>query len=202
MKRFALAVATGLGLGFATVAAPVDAAILGWNVEYTGWWEADGGGSISGMFFAKEEDALDGIISIDEMTSWMWNWTGNDAVSAFSISSKDVNATTDFAPSFSVNGTPNQPVGLDFVDPDNLDQGSFISGSGDRILDLQALLVISFANNIESLSAGNPDTTLGTVTVSEPVPVPEPSIGLLVLVGVGLVGLKRRQQKGCHSECR
>lgn len=198
MKRFAFVVATGLGL--ATVATPLSAKTLGWNVEYTGWWEADGGGSISGMFFAKEEDALDGIISIDEMTSWMWNWSGNDAVSQFSISSKDMGATTDFAPSFYIDGRLNQPVGLDFVDPDGLDQGSFMAGSGNQILDLQALLVIAFADNLESLSVGNPEATVGTVAVSESVPVPEPSIGLWALAGVGLAGFKRRQAKGTGSK--
>jgi hypothetical protein len=194
MKRFAFAVAASLGL--AMVAAPTEAALLSWQIDYQGWWEADGGGSVSGMFIADEEDALDGIVSVEEMTSWVWSWSGNNAVPAFSLSSQEVGATTDFAPSFYVDGRANQPIGFDFVDPDGLDQGSFISGSGNQILDLQALLVISFVDNVEFFSGGNPDSMLGTVTVSAPSSVPEPSIGFLTLVGAGLVVLKRRQRNG------
>lgn len=195
MKRFALAV--GMGLGLATLAAPANAALLAWEVGYSGWWEEDGGGSISGKLFADEEDALDGIVSADELTSWGWNWSGNDAVSAFSISSDEAGATTDFDPSFYVDGTPNEPIGLDFVDPDGLDQGSFISGSGNEILDLQALLAISSADGVESFSRGNPDSTLGAVTVSEPTPVPEPTtiLSLLALAGISTATLKRQKQR-------
>mgnify|MGYP005843008925 CR=1 FL=1 len=190
MKRIAVAIATGLGLGLATFATPANAALFSWNVEYTGWWEADGGGSISGQFIANEKDALDGIVSIDEMTSWMWNWSGNDAVSAFSISSKDAGASPDFDSSFYVDGRLNQPNLLD-----GLDQGTFISGN--EVLDLEFLFAISFADNVESFSPGNVDSTSGTVTVSDPTPVPEPTsiLGLLALAGAGTATLRRQKQE-------
>jgi hypothetical protein len=133
-------------------------------------------------------------VSADELKDWQWNWSGNDVVSAFSISSK-AGGTTDFQPSFYVNDTPNLPIGLDFLDPDNLDQGSFVSGSGNEILDLQALLAISFTDGVESVSEGNPTATLGTVSVSEPTAVPEPAtvLGLLALAGVSTATLKRQK---------
>ena len=191
MKHLAL-VAT-VALGWATLTAPANAALFSWDIEYTNWWEDDGGGSIFGTIIADENDAADGIVSADELKAWEWNWSGNDVVSAFSISSNE-GATTDFEPSFYVNDTPNQPLGL--VDPDNLDQGSFVSGSGNEILDLQALLAISFTDGVESVSAGNPTATLGTVSVSEPTAVPEPAsiLGLLALAGVSTATLKRQKQ--------
>ncbi len=194
MKRLALAAT--VALGWAALAAPANAVLLSWDIEYTGWWKDDGGGSIFGTIFADEDDAADGIVSADELKAWEWNWSGNDAVSAFSIASEDKDATTDFEPSFYVNGTPNQPIGLDFVDPDNLDQGSFISGSGNEILDLQALLAISFTDGVESVSVGNPTATIATVTVSESTAVPEPAtvLGLLALAGVSTATIKRQKQ--------
>lgn len=192
MKHFALSAAAVLGLS--ALAAPANAAVFAWNVEYTGWWEDNGGGSLSGLFSADEEDALDGIISIDEMRSWAWTWSGNAAVSAFSISSADTGATTEFSPSFYVNGTPNLPIGVDFADPDGLDQGSFVSGS--QVIDLQSLLVISYEDDgTELLSAGNPEAPLGSTSVSEPTPVPEPGVllGLVALLGAAAT-LKGQKQ--------
>jgi hypothetical protein len=191
-----LALAATVALGWAALAAPANAALFSWDIEYTGWWEDDGGGSIFGTIIADEDDAADGIVSANELKAWEWNWSGNDVVSAFSIFSKDKGATTDFEPSFYVNGTPNQPIGLDFVDPDNLDQGSFVSGSGNEILDLQALLAISFTDGVESVSVGNPTATIGSVTVSEPTAVPEPAtvLGLLALAGISTATLKRQKQ--------
>lgn len=193
MKHLAL-VAT-VALGWATLTAPANAALFSWDIEYTNWWEDDGGGSIFGTIIADENDVADGIVSADELKDWQWNWSGNEVVSAFSISSK-AGGTTDFDPSFYVNDTPNQPIGLDFLDPDNLDQGSFVSASGNEILDLQALLAISFMDGVESVSAGNPTATLGTVSVSEPTAVPEPAsiLGLLALAGVSTATLKRQKQ--------
>ncbi|HEY9878374.1 MAG TPA: PEP-CTERM sorting domain-containing protein [Leptolyngbyaceae cyanobacterium] len=189
-----LALATAVTLGLVAFAAPAEAASLAWDIEYSGWWEEDGGGFISGQIIADEEDALDGIISIDEMTSWTWSWSGNDAVSAFSISSGDVGASTSFFPSFYVDGTPNSPLPLS---SDNLDQGSFISSSGDEVLDLEALLVISYAGGVEALSAGDPNSGLGKVTVSAPTAVPEPAalLGLLSLAAGSTATLKRQKQE-------
>ncbi|MBD2260555.1 PEP-CTERM sorting domain-containing protein [Pseudanabaena sp. FACHB-2040] len=194
MKHFALAAVAALG--FSALATPANAAIFAWDVEYTGWWEEEGGGSISGTFSAREEDALDGIVSIDEMLSWIWNWSGNSVVPAFSIASSGA-GTTDFDPSFYVNGTPNQPIGLDLVDLDGLDQGFFTSASGNEVLDLQALLVISYADDgTEFLATGNSSSTLGAIAVSDPTPVPEPAtlLGLLALVGAGAATLQRQKQ--------
>jgi hypothetical protein len=189
MKRFALAV--GLGLGLAAIAAPAHAALFAWDVEYSGWWEESGGGSIFGTIIADEEDTQDGIISGDELRSWLWNWSGNDVVPAFSFSSKESGATADFDASFYVDGRLNQPGLLD-----GLDQGTFTSGSGDAVLDLEFLYAISYTDGVESFSPGNFEAALGTVAVSDPVPVPEPAtvLGLAALVGLGATTLKRQKQ--------
>lgn len=191
MKRFAIAMATGLGL--VALAAPANAARLSWNIEYTGWWEADGGGSISGQFIADEEDALDGIVSGDEINSWFWNWSGNDVVSAFSISSKDAGASTDnFFPSFYVDGRANQPFDFDPNRPE-LDQGSFTAG--DYYLDLEFIRVENLQDGNTLISQGNPDLTLGQVTVSEPTVVPEPTTILSLLAVAGLATTLKRQKQ-------
>jgi len=193
MKRFAIAIATSLGL--LALATPANAARFSWNVEYTGWWEADGGGSISGQFIADEEDALDGIVSIDEINSWIWNWSGNDVVAAFSISSKDAGASTDgFFPSFYVDGTVNRPFDFD-PSSRNLDQGAFTAG--DYYLDLEYLRVESLQAGNTLISQGNPDLTLGTITVSEPTVVPEPTtiLSLMAIAGLATTTLKRQKQE-------
>lgn len=190
MKRLALALSASLS--FAAFAVPANAAVLSWKVDYTGWWENDGGGSISGMFAANENAASDGMISIDEMTSWKWNWSGNNQVSAFSISSKN-GGTNDFAPSFFVDGRQNTPL-VNFNDGDNLDQGSFIGGGGNLVLDLQALIVGSYGDNIAE-SLGDSSANLGKISVSAPTAVPEPSFGLVALFGTGLASWRFRKSK-------
>lgn len=189
MKRFALAV--GLGLGLATLAAPANAALFAWDIEYSGWWEESGGGSIFGTIVADDSDAEDGIVSGDELKSWLWSWSGNDVVPAFSFSSQEAGATVDFDAGFYVDGRLNQPGLLD-----GLDQGTFTSGSGNEVLDLEFLFAISFTDNVESFSEGNIESATGTVAVSDPVPVPEPTsiLGLLALAGVGAAALKRQKQ--------
>ncbi len=192
MKQFAFATAVTLGL--TAIATPAKAAILGWDVEYTGWWEEVGGGSISGMFSANEEDAADGVVSIDEMRTWMWNWSGNDTVPAFSISS-GAGATTDFNPSFYVDGTPNVPS---LFELDDLDQGVFISASGEEVIDLEALLVIANAGSLDDLVIeGNPTASQGSVFISEPEMIPEPAtvLGLLALAGISAATFQQRQQE-------
>lgn len=195
MKHFALAV--GLGLGLVTLAAPANAVTFAWDIEYSGWWEESGGGSISGTIVADEEDAEDGIVSVDELKSWLWNWSGNDIVPAFSSSSKEDGTIADFGivdltTGFYVDGTPNQP-GL----RDELDQGTYTSGSGNEVLDLEYLFVISSVDNVESFSPGNLDSTSGTVTVADPVLVPEPTavLSLFALAGLGAATLKRQKQE-------
>jgi hypothetical protein len=188
MKRFALAV--GLGLGLATLAAPANAALFAWDIEYSGWWEESGGGSIFGTIVADDSDAEDGIVSGDELKSWLWNWSGNDVVPAFSFSSEEDGATADFDASFYVDGRLNQPGLLD-----GLDQGTFTSATGDEVLDLEFLFAISYADGVESFSPGNPEALTGTVAVADPVIVPEPTTVLgLVVAGLGAVTLKRQKQ--------
>jgi hypothetical protein len=190
MKRFVLA--AGLGLGLVAIATPASAVTFAWDIEYTGWWEELGGGSIFGTIVADEEDAEDGIVSGDELKSWLWNWSGNDVVPAFSFSSQESGATADFDASFYVDGRLNQPGLLD-----GLDQGTFTSGSGEAVLDLEFLYAISYTDGVESFSAGNPEATAGTVAVADPVIVPEPAtvLGLAALVGLGATTLKRQKQE-------
>lgn len=193
MKHFAIA--TMAALGMAAIAAPAPAAQLNWEVEYDGWWEDTGGGSIFGSFTADEADAVDGIVALDEISSWMWSWSGNDAVSAFSISSADAGAEIQsFDPDnsgFYGDGTPNLPG-------TGLDQGIFVGGpAGKQILDLEFLTVednsdVSFALQ-NQVSAGNLSSASGSVHVSEPAAVPEPAtvMGLLMLA-VGGAAVKRQ----------
>jgi hypothetical protein len=187
MKHFALAMATGLGVSLAAIATPVQAAAFSWSLDYTGWWEADGGGSISGFFTADESSALDGIISVDELLSWSWIWSGNDAVSAFSISSSDEGAEAQLDPAFYVDGTPNLPFEFD-----GLDQGVF--AAGDFLVDLEFLLVQNNATG--DFSGGDSESANGSVSLGDPKPVPEPAtlLGLLALAGASTVTLKRQQQ--------
>ncbi|NJL87521.1 MAG: PEP-CTERM sorting domain-containing protein [Leptolyngbyaceae cyanobacterium SM1_1_3] len=188
MKHVVLAATAALSL--VALAAPAEAALFSWNVEYTGWWEAEGGGTISGSLVAEEESALDGILSPDELTSWFWNWSGNDFVSAFSISSDDPNAEIQvfdvgFDSGFYVDGTPNLPNLAD-----DLDQAVF--AAGDLIFDLEFLLVQNLAT--DGSSAGDPDAS-GLIAVAEPTPVPEPALLLSLLVsGAGAAALKRQKQ--------
>lgn len=180
MKRFAIAFIAGLGV--ALTSAPAQASILGWNLEYSGWWGADGGGSIKGSIFADEADAQDGLIALDELTSWNWTWSGNNAVPGFSISSLDgslgLNLVDLASAGFYVDGRANTPFA-------GLDQGIFASGSEDKIVDLEALLV----ENISTKSFSEGAATGGRVTVKA---VPEPAVVLgLIAVGLGALGIKR-----------
>ncbi|MEL6383118.1 MAG: PEP-CTERM sorting domain-containing protein, partial [Cyanobacteria bacterium J06626_18] len=158
-----------------------------WDVEYTGWWEEEGGGSISGSFVADDADASDGIVALDEIRSWEWDWSGNDFAAAFSISSRDEGAEIQVFDSmtsgFYVDSTPNEPGLLD-----GLDQGTFVGGDdGELILDFEFLIVennsSTFPSSESEVSLGNVDTEAGSITVGEPEPIPEPAtmLGLIVL---------------------
>ena len=198
MKHFAFAAATAIGV-FA-IAAPANAALFSWDVEFTGWWEEEGGGSLFGSFIADESDASDGVVALDEIRSWMWDWSGNDSVSAFSISSSDDGAEIQFADAassgFFVDGTANQPGSFD-----GLEQGVFAGGSeGEFVLDLEFLIVEdntnAFPSGESAFSVGNVDSESGSIAVSEPTAVPEPAtiLGLLAIAGLGGMTLKRQQQ--------
>lgn len=191
-----LALATTAVLGLFSIATPVNASLFSWDVDYTGWWEEEGGGSVSGSFVADGTDAADGIVGLDEIVSWAWDWSGNDFVSAFSISSGDEGADIQVLEpaGFFVDGTTNEP---DFFD--GLDQGIFVGGNeSEFILDLEFLTVedntVAFPFGGD-LSVGDFEAASGSITVSDPTPVPEPAtfLGLLALAGLG-VTLKRRSQ--------
>jgi len=188
MKRFALAATAALGL--ASLATPAGAAT--WTIDYTGWWENDGGGAISGTISADDAAAGDGIVSLDELTSWAWDWSGNSAVSAFSFSSDDpaaeiqiVDPTLDNG--FYVDGTPNQPFLFD-----NLDQGVFAADT--LSLDLEFLFVENFDTG--EFSQGLTEGTIAVAEVdtdAESVPEPAMILGLFALAGAGATSLRRQQ---------
>jgi hypothetical protein len=184
MKLFSFAATATVtaALGLVAITAPASAATFAWDIKYSGWWTQDGGGEVSGTIIADEASAADGIISYDEIFSWVWNWTGNTAVAAFSIESGNSSDALGFPGSFYVNGTPNRPIGENFVDDDNLDQGIFASKSENEVIDFQALLV----QNVESggVSLGNVKAAAGRATVSAPRAVPEPAT-LAGLIAVG-----------------
>jgi 2',3'-cyclic-nucleotide 2'-phosphodiesterase (5'-nucleotidase family)/endonuclease/exonuclease/phosphatase family metal-dependent hydrolase len=141
-----------------------------WNIEYSGWWDAEGGGMLSGTLFAQSAAADDGILTPEELLGWEWNWSGNEAVSAFSIDSTDAGADIqEFGPTgFYVDGTPNLP---DLAD--DLDQGVFVGGkSGEWVLDLEFLTVEdnseTFPTTASDVTIGDPTAATGEVTVSDP----------------------------------
>ncbi|ASC72458.1 hypothetical protein XM38_034150 [Halomicronema hongdechloris C2206] len=189
MKRFALAATAALGL--TALATPARAA--SWTVDYTGWWENDGGGAISGTISADDAAAQDGIISLDELTSWAWDWSGNSAASAFSFSSDDpaaeiqiVDPTLDNG--FYINGTPNQPLLAD-----DLDQGVF--AADEFSLDLEFLFVDNFETGEFSEGLSQGAVSVAEVdTDAESVPEPAMILGLFALTGAGATTLRRQQQ--------
>ena len=182
-------------LGLISIAAPVEAAQLKWTVEYTGFFESDGGGSIIGSFIADQADAADGIVSDTEFSSWIWNWSGNDAVSAFSISSNDGSIDPFFGSSFYVDGTPNEPLDGNFNDPDDLDQGVYTSGSGNDIIDFNGLFVQRLAE--AEFSQGDASAANTAITVSDPESVPEPAtvLGMLVVLAGFATSVVRHQKQ-------
>ncbi|NJN85422.1 MAG: PEP-CTERM sorting domain-containing protein [Leptolyngbyaceae cyanobacterium SL_7_1] len=191
MKPITLTVTAALGL--ITVAVPVQAAEFRWNVEYTGFFAE--GASIFGNFVADEADAVDGIVSDDEFESWIWNWSGNTEIPAFSISSADGSIDSAFGASFYVDGTPNVPGS-------GLDEGVYTSDSGTKIIDLSALLVedldagINFPFGTGAIAQGNASVA-SAVNVSDPEIVPEPAtmVGLVaVLAGMGMSAAQRQKR--------
>ena len=119
--------------------------ILEFGINYAGFWESNGGGSIKGVFSISEADAADGVASLDELITWDLDWTGNDAVDEFSISSDDGEAIALLPPGGFVLDGPNTPVDADFNDADGLDQGLYQSESGEQLIDLGALIVEDLA---------------------------------------------------------
>ncbi|MBX2862590.1 MAG: PEP-CTERM sorting domain-containing protein [Leptolyngbyaceae cyanobacterium MAG.088] len=183
MKQIVLATAAALGV--TAFAAPAQAALFQWNVDYTGFFAEDA--SISGFFVADEADAADGMVSGDEFEDWSWTWSGNSEVDAFTISS-DEGGDFDFDPTFYVDGTPNEPgVGLD--------QGLFFSD--DYAVDLEFLIVEDFTgdNALTSAVTFGDLEAAGTVSVSDPEPVPEPAtlLGLMALVGAATMAKRQKQ---------
>jgi len=190
MKSLAIAASTVLSA--IAIAAPAQASLFSYDIEYTGWWEE--GGSIFGSITAPEEAATDGFIDATELESWTWDWTGNDIVSAFSISSSDLGAGVSFLEGFFVDGTSNLPGFADGVD-----QGTFSGGElGEYVVDLEFLLVedntLTFPNFSSEFVEGDITAAAGQVTVSEPTAIPEPTavLGLLAIAGIGAT-IKRKQ---------
>ncbi|MEO0348777.1 MAG: PEP-CTERM sorting domain-containing protein [Cyanobacteria bacterium P01_A01_bin.15] len=182
MKQIVFAVAAALGVtAFAT---PAHAVRFKWTVDYTGFFAE--GAAISGSFVAEESAAADGIVSGDEFDSWMWNWSGNSDVEAFTISSANAEVVTLFGtPGFFVDGTANE-VEL----ADGLDQGTYISDEFG--LDLEFLFVDNFA---AGTTAFGDTAAAGSIMVSEPEQVPEPAtiFGFLAVAG-GFAVAKRQKQ--------
>ncbi|NJN49266.1 MAG: hypothetical protein HC805_05130 [Alkalinema sp. RL_2_19] len=137
--------------------------IVEFALNYSGFWT--GGGAINGIFSASEADAADGIVSLDELVSWQWNWTGNSEVAAFSLSSADGGTASSLIPpdGFKIGGM-NTPVALDFSDADGLDQGLYESATGDQVIDLGALVIEDF--NAGTIALGDV-TANGTIAASK-----------------------------------
>lgn len=183
MKKIVLAATAAFGM--AAIAAPAQAALFQWNVDYTGYF-ADGA-SITGFFTADETAATDGFVSTEEFDSWAWNWSGNSEVAAASISSADGGEIqTFFGPGgFFVDGTANVPG-------DSASEGVYAGGNS--VFDLDFLTVEDNSSATFSV-ATSADLTTGTVAVADPIAVPEPAtvLGLLTLAGAAAV-VKRQKQ--------
>jgi hypothetical protein len=191
MKYVALAAVASLGV-VGAIAPPASAANFSWDIVYTGWWDAEGGGTVVGSIIADESAAGDGLISADELLGWSWDWTGNSFVSPFSISSEDAGAEVQFFDGFYLDPTLNQPES-------GLDQGTFIGGDlGQYAIDFEFLIVADDTTAFPfggDVTFGDAAAASGRVAVSDPTKVPEPAtlLGLLALAGAGLT-LKGRQQ--------
>lgn len=186
-----LTIAATVAVGALAIAAPAKAALFSYDIEYTGFFEGEGGGSILGSIVATEADAADGIITLGEIDAWSWDWTGNSLVSAFSISSDDAGAEIqDLADpdGFDVAGGANLPDDFLFG---GLDQGIFVGGAdGEFVLDLELLIVQDNTTTFPfggDVTFGDPFAAAGSVTTSDPTAVPEPAtvLSLLALAGVG-----------------
>ncbi|MEL6136625.1 MAG: PEP-CTERM sorting domain-containing protein [Cyanobacteria bacterium J06628_6] len=186
MNKFAIAASAALGA--VAIATPTQAADFKWTVEYAGFFAEDA--SITGSFVADETAADDGIVFSDEFSSWIWSWSGNSEAEAFSIDSSDGFVETSFGPvGFYVDGTPNE---VDLAD--DLDQGLYVSDSGDTGLDLEFLFVENFDTGAFAL--GDLAASGATISVSDPKPVPEPAtiLGVLtVLFGMGAAANRQKQ---------
>lgn len=172
-------------LFFMLAANNASAALLSWNISYTGWWEIEGGGAVNGTLITDESAAIDGFISQNELLSWTWEWTGNSFLSAFTISSSDAGASLGFLPTFDLSGAPNVPA-------EGLDQGTFTGGDLGRLfIDLEFLSIqndnIPFPDN--SL-AGDIFAPQGQILISDPTRLSEVSEpGALAALAMGILGL-------------
>ncbi|NJN29641.1 MAG: calcium-binding protein [Synechococcales cyanobacterium RM1_1_8] len=136
--------------------------VLDFGVKYSGFW--DGDAVIKGGFSISEADAADGIASLDELVAWSWNWSGNEEIAAFSVSSQDGEAFALLPPGgFLLEGI-NTPIDASFADPDGLDQGLYVPSSGEQSLDLGALIIEDFIAG--SFLQGNAGATGASISVS------------------------------------
>ncbi len=183
MKQILLA--AGAALGVAAFAAPAQAALFQWNVNYTDFF-ADGA-SIDGFFIADAAAAADGYVSTDEFEDWAWNWSGNSEVDAVSISSDEGGEIqTFFGPAgFFVDGTANVPG-------DDASEGVY--GSDSAVIDLDFLFVDTFASGFVTGSTTGDVAVSDGVAVAEPIPVPEPATLLGLLTLAGTVAVAKRQK--------
>ncbi len=178
MKRFAFAAAATLALS--AIAAPANAAKFKWTVDYSGFWSD--GSALTGMFVAHEEDALDGIVSSDEFLTWMWDWSGNLDVEAFSISSEDAFSETQFDAALNLGADP-------FV------QGVFFGGIDPEEFSIDAdfLFVDQFNFETSDYMFTEADQDGSVSVTSQPVPEPATILGLMALAAAG-TAVKRQTQ--------
>jgi Ca2+-binding RTX toxin-like protein len=119
--------------------------VIDFQLDYSNFWQNDGGGAIRGTFSASEADAADGVVTIDELVDWNWSWTGNTQVKPFSLAAaKGDTATALLPPGGFLVDRSNQLILTDLADPDRLDQGLYESKDGQKVIDIGALLVEDF----------------------------------------------------------
>jgi hypothetical protein len=186
-------------LGASLLPGTSHAMLFAYDVEITGWWDAEGGGALFGSLITDETADDDGLLDFgSELMDWEWAWTGNPFVTAFTITSRDPGAGIDITAGtagFYVDGTPNLP---DFAD--GLDQGIFIGGAvGEFLVDLEFLTIedntVAFPFGGD-FTIGDPASQFGMVSISEPRAVPEPMPLMLLALAIPFALRNRRRAQG------
>ncbi|MEM1291610.1 MAG: PEP-CTERM sorting domain-containing protein [Cyanobacteria bacterium P01_H01_bin.162] len=167
------------------IAPAAEAATIGFDFFGTGYGGA--GGIVTGMFETDETSVEDGLVSEDELISWMFSFNGLPGVDAFEISSNEANASVLFFEGFQVSSSAPVDQGVDFTSLGAIfpDLGTFEGDAGS--IDLEFGFIFSNAN----LQDGEPVGKGSAVVTPQPVPEPMTLLGILAVGGLGYASRRR-----------